>query len=180
MKLLLPILLALVGLVGGAGAGWYFKPVPEPEAVACLDADGHETEDPAACAPPEEEDGHETAGHETKVDASGPDASQYITLDRQFIVPIVSDDKVTAMMVLSLNLEVAPGKMESAFRNEPKLRDALLRALFEHAYTGGFNGDFTAERTVRELRKNLLAAGRGVIGPDLRSVLIADMIRQEQ
>ena len=178
MKLLLPILLALVGLVGGAGAGWYFKPAPEAEAVACIDAEGHE-QDPESCASPE--GAHEEAEHDTgHAPASGPEASQFITLDRQFIVPIVSDDKVAAMMVLSLNLEVAPGKMESAFRNEPKLRDALLRALFEHAYTGGFNGDFTAERTVRELRKNLLEAGRAVIGSDLRSVLIADMIRQEQ
>lgn len=179
MKLILPIVLALVGLLGGAGAGWYFKPGPEPEATACLDAEGHETDDPEACVPAAEEEAHEEA-HDAHAEPEGPDASQFITLDRQFIVPIVSDERVTAMMVLSLNLEVAPGKVETAFRNEPKLRDALLRALFDHAYTGGFNGDFTAERVVSELRRNLLAAGRGVIGSDLRNVLIADMIRQEQ
>jgi hypothetical protein len=173
MKLLLPILLAIFGLVGGAGAGWYLKPIPEPVAEPCLDAEGN-PQDPAACAP--EIDPHAVEHAPTE----GADASEFITLDRQFIVPIVEDDTVAAMMVLTLNLEVAPGKMERAFRNEPKLRDMMLRALFEHAYTGGFSGDFTAEHLVRELRGNLLAAGREVIGSDLRNVLIADMIRQAQ
>jgi flagellar basal body-associated protein FliL len=174
MKLILPIVLAVLGLVGGAGAGWYFKPAPPEEHAACRDAQGHETTDPDACgAPPEP--AKKSGAHEDP-----KEASQFITLDRQFIVPIVSENKVSAMMVMTINLEVGPGKMENAFRNEPKLRDALLRALFEHAYSGGFNGDFTAEHVVRELRKNLLAAGQGIIGADLRSVLIADMIRQEQ
>ena len=173
MKLLLPILLAIFGLVGGAGAGWYLKPIPEPVAEPCLDAEGN-PQDPAACAP--EIDPHAVED----APADGPDASEFITLDRQFIVPIVEDDTVAAMMVLTLNLEVAPNSVENAFRNEPKLRDGLLRALFEHAYTGGFNGDFTADHVVRELRANLLKAGREILGSDLRNVLIADMIRQDQ
>lgn len=177
MKMILPILIALLGIVGGAGAGWYFKPAPPPELVACLDAEGRETTDPAICTP---EAGTLAAGEPELAPPVGPDASQFITLDRQFIVPIVSEDRVSAMMVLTLNLEVAPGKMEQAFRNEPKLRDALLRALFAHAYSGGFSGDFTAVHVVRELRANLLKAGREVIGSDLRNVLIADMIRQDQ
>jgi hypothetical protein len=176
MKLLIPILLAVLGLVGGAGAGWYFKPMPVPEVEPCLDVDGHEL-------PPEEcavADDAMDPGEPEAAPMDGPDASQFITLDRQFIVPIVAEDRVSAMMVLTLNLEVAPGRVERAFRNEPKLRDALLRALFEHAYTGGFNGDFTADHVVRELRANLLKAGREILGADLRNVLIADMIRQDQ
>jgi hypothetical protein len=176
MKLLIPILLAVLGLVGGAGAGWYFKPAPIPVAEPCLDDDGRELPADACAAVQEDAD----PGQPEAAPAQGPDASQFITLDRQFIVPIVAEDRVSAMMVLTLNLEVAPGKVERAFRNEPKLRDALLRALFEHAYTGGFNGDFTAEHVVRELRSNLLKAGREIIGSDLRNVLIADMIRQDQ
>ena len=173
MKLIIPILLAVLGLVGGAGAGWYLKPAPEPVLEPCLDEQGNE-QDPELC----------TAEHDAQAEddgyGEGTDNSQFITLDRQFIVPIVADDRVAAMMVMSINLEVAPGSVETAFRNEPKLRDMMLRALFEHAYTGGFSGDFTAEHLVRELRGNLLAAGREVIGNDLRNVLIADMIRQEQ
>jgi hypothetical protein len=145
--------------------------------ITCLDGDGKETSDPAICSP--EPEGL-AEGEPAESPATGPDASQFITLDRQFIVPIVSEERVSAMMVLTLNLEVAPGKMEQAFRNEPKLRDALLRALFAHAYSGGFSGDFTAVHVVRELRANLLKAGREVIGADLRNVLIADMIRQDQ
>lgn len=171
MKLLIPILLALVGIVGGAGAGWYLKPAPPEAEGICRDSDGTVIEG-TDC-------GADIAGP-IAAPADGADASQFIMLDRQFIVPLITDDRVSAMMVLTLNLEVAPGRAESAFRNEPRLRDALLRALFDHAYSGGFSGDFTAEPVVRDLRRNLLDAGRQIVGPGLRNVLIADMIKQEQ
>ena len=48
MKMLLPVLLALVGLVGGAAAGWFLKPAP-PVEDACVDENG-EALDPEACA----------------------------------------------------------------------------------------------------------------------------------
>jgi flagellar basal body-associated protein FliL len=171
MKIVIPILLALLGFVGGAGAAWFLKPPPEPEAEVCLDEHGQEMTGEACAADEEAEDAHAEEEHAD---------SEFVQLERQFIVPVVSEDRVSSMMVLSLNLEVEPGTVEAVFQKEPKLRDALLRALFEHAYTGGFSGDFTAEHVMRELRRNLKTAAQGVVGPTVRDVLVSDIIKQDQ
>ena len=176
MKKLLPVLLAIVGLVGGAAAGWLMKPAPEGEAAPCLDAHGNPAP-PETCAAAEAD----RLGEPYEVAVIDPkDASEFITLDRQFIVPVVTEDQVASMMVLTLSLEVAPGHVEDVLSREPKVRDALLRTLFEHAYTGGFTGDFTAENVMRDLRRNLLISARKVAGPDVRDVLVVDILRQDQ
>jgi hypothetical protein len=71
------------------------------------------------------------------------------------------------------------GQKEQTFAVEPKLRDAFLQVLFDHANTGGFDGVFTATNVMRSLRAALLdAAGTAV--PDLvRDVLILDIQRQD-
>jgi hypothetical protein len=172
MRIVPPILLALLGFVGGAGAGWWMAPAPAtgPD-DACVGPDG---------APAPDADCPDAPRADPGAPASESDDSEFVSLDRQFIVPVVSEDRVASMMVLTLSVEVAPGHVESVFQKEPKLRDALLRALFEHAYTGGFAGDFTGERVMRELRRNLLIAARGVVGDDIRDVLVADIIKQAQ
>jgi flagellar basal body-associated protein FliL len=175
MKIVIPVLLALVGFVGGAGAAWFLKPPPEPEEEVCLNEEGEEVSG-EACPKEGEEDAHAEEAADEHEEAK----SEFVPLERQFIVPVVSEDRVSSMMVLTLSLEVEPGTVESVFQREPKLRDALLRALFEHAYTGGFTGDFTAEHVMRELRGNLLKAARAVVGPNVKDVLVADIIKQEQ
>ena len=129
MKKLLPIILLILGAGGGVGAGLYLRPPPaehEMAAEACADGDAH-------CPPPDtgghaEEvapagDSHsvaDTSGHgdapaeassgghgEAEANASG--GPEYVALQRQMIVPIVSDDKVISLVVMSLSIEVAAG-----------------------------------------------------------------------
>jgi flagellar basal body-associated protein FliL len=175
-KVLIPAAMAVVGLVGGAAAGWMLKPPPPPP-EPCLDTHGVE-QPPEACAPPAK--AQEATGDGYAEDGDPANASEFIPLDRQFIVPVVSADKVSSLVVVTLSVEVAPGHVEDVMAREPKVRDALLRTLFEHAYTGGFQGDFTAAHVMRELRKNLVAAVRKIAGPDVRDVLVTDIMRQDQ
>jgi flagellar basal body-associated protein FliL len=175
MKRLLPILIALFGLVGGAGAGWWLKPPPAPEAEPCLDAEGHEQE-PDPCAADEAAD---EEALEAPYDGDYAELSEFVELRRQFIVPVVSQSEVASLVVLTLSLETEPGKVEPVLAREPKLRDALLRVLFDHAATGGFFGDFTAEPVMRDLRRNLRKAARLVAGPAVRDVLVTEIMRQD-
>lgn len=181
MGKLLPVILAVVGLVGGAAAGWLMKPPPPVEATPCLDAEGREVppEKVAEVCPPEAGTA-EPAGEEEPPAPDPAAVSEYVKLDRQFVVPVMKDGAIDALMVLSLSVEVAPGTVEAVLSREPRVRDALLRALFDHAYSGGFDGDFTAEYVMRDLRKGLLKAARSVAGPDVRDVLVADIIKQQQ
>lgn len=193
MKLLLPILLAIFGLVGGAAAGWLMKPPPPPEAGACAaPAEGGDAADHAeaeAAGPPGEEGaaaedcpppGADEAAKAEEDHADPATDSVFFEFGRQFIVPVVSDEKVAALMVLTLSVEADPGTANAVYAREPKLRDALLRVLFDHAATGGFLGDFTDKRVMRDLRDNLRAAARRVAGDIVRDVLVIDINRQDQ
>jgi hypothetical protein len=178
-KILIPAVMALLGLVGGAAAGYFLKPAPEPAAPEpCLD--DHGVEQPAEVCVEAEAAAHAPTGEGYEEGEDPENASEFVKLERQFIVPVVSDDKVASLIVATLSVEVAPGHVEDVMAREPKVRDVLLRTLFEHAYTGGFAGDFTAAHVMRELRKNLVAAARKVAGPEVRDVLVVDIIRQDQ
>lgn len=167
MKKLLPILLVLLGLGGGAAGGYFLRPEPEPEATA--EEDGATV---ATCAPTGD------AGAEI---AETPDAAaqvEYVKLNNQFVVPVMNGGDIRSLVILSLSVEVEAGQAEVVYTREPKLRDAFLRVLFDHANTGGFDGSFTESGTIESLRRGLRAAAREIIGPTSRDVLILDIIRQ--
>ena len=94
-------------------------------------------------------------------------------------MPIVEDGVVSAMVVLALSIEVEPGKKESVFLAEPKLRDAFLQAMFDHANIGGFSGNFTSAQSLRPLREDLVRRAKQIIPSIAKDVLIMDIVRQD-
>jgi len=199
MKKLLPIILLLIGAGGGVGAGLFLRPVPSaPEmAAACAEGDEH-------CPPPAAEHGEEVAseghgeappashdapsghgaapaeasGGEHGEEPAGAGGPEYVALQRQMIVPIVSDDQVISLVVMSLSIEVEAGFSNDVYDREPKLRDAFLQVLFRHANTGGFSGDFTSGEKMADLRRALNSAAVQVLGPAAIQVLVTDILRQ--
>lgn len=160
MRRILPIILALLGLGGGAGAGFFLRPAPDPG-------------DQPAAAEHEAELGEEEGGeHED----GGP---EYVKMNNQFVVPVVEKGRVAAMVVLSLSVEVEAGNTEAVYQREPKLRDAFLQVLFDHANVGGFGGSFTDGTNLLTLRTGLKEAGGLILGPAIRDVLITDIARQD-
>lgn len=190
MKKLLPIILLLLGGGGGVAAGFFLRPAPaDPEMMTEV----HCAEDDAEC------DTHPTEGHEEDAemaddghgeeaadDGHGAEAApesgsgpEYVALQRQMIVPIVSDDQVISLVVLSLSVEIEAGFITDVYDREPKLRDAFLQVLFRHANTGGFNGDFTSGEKMADLRRALNSAAAQVLGSIAIQVLVTDILRQE-
>ncbi len=164
MRKLFPILLALLGLGGGVGAGLMLRP-PAEEVVAS-----------SPC-------GNGTAGSETDHSTAPQDgevpAREYVKLNNQFIVPVVTSGKVEALVILSISLEVTTGTSEKVYLLEPKLRDSFLQALFDHANSGGFDGAFTNSNTMEVLRVALIEVARKSLGSGLSDVLIVDIVRQD-
>lgn len=157
MKKLLPLVLALIGTGIGAGAGIFLK-APEGEITA-----------EATCPEPEK----------TVLQAVSEAERSFVRLNNQFVVPLVERNRVNAMMVLSLSLEADGGVSESIFGIEPKLRDAFLQVLFDHANMGGFEGNFTSSDAMDILRRSLLNTAQSLIGTGVYSVLVTDIARQE-
>lgn len=172
MKKLLPIILALIGLGVGAGAGIALKPDPVMEA--------HGDDSECVCAEPVEVDTHETVALETLDSHGNPvSAFEYVKLNNQFIVPVVEHGKVVALVVMSLSVEVSTGGKEVVYQREPRLQDAFLRVLFAHANTGGFDGNFTSDTKMSDLRGELLEAVTEIIGEYALNVLVTELVRQD-
>ena len=117
-----------------------------------------------------------SAGHEPDETAQ---EREYAKLNNQFIVPVVEDGAVAALVVMSLNLEVTVGGRAAVFAAEPKLRDRFLQVMFDHANTGGFSGNFTTGTKMRALRNELLRVAQEVLGTDATDVLVIDLVRQD-
>ncbi|MGR3821063.1 flagellar basal body-associated FliL family protein [Salipiger marinus] len=176
MKKLLPVLLALFGTGAGIGAGLMLAPAPPmEEATEVEPATGEEghAEDSHA-APPAKEDAHAEDGH-----AAEGTTSEFVKLSNQFIIPVVGQQRVSALVVLTISIEATAGSTEVIYAQEPKLRDAFLRALFDHANIGGFDGNFTEAHRMDVLRRILFESARNALGPRVIDVLVTDIARQD-
>lgn len=104
---------------------------------------------------------------------------EYVKMSNQFVIPVVEGGRVAAMVVLSLSLEVTAGSTEAVYAIEPKMRDALLQVLFDHANAGGFRGAFTDAANLVLLREALKETAFKA-APDLvTDVLIVEIVRQD-
>lgn len=168
MKKLLPVLLVLIGLGSGMGAGFFLRPQPEDHALA------NPCGEPGVDAMTAEETGqNEPASDEAQT------TQEYVKLNNQFVVPVVTNDLVDALVVMSLSVEIAEGQTEAVYKREPKLRDSFLQVLFDHANMGGFAGEFTNANNMDVLRAALTETAQGVLGGAVSGVLITDIARQD-
>jgi len=159
MGKILPVLLALIGLGAGIGAGILLRPEPENElANACGEVPPPKT---------------------NVLSAPVALAHNYVRLNNQFVVPVVQGGRIKALVVMSLSVEVVAGNTEAVYQREPKLRDAFLRVMFDHANSGGFDGSFTSNGNMTHLRSGLLQAAKNVLGAAATDVLIIDIVRQD-
>lgn len=182
MKLLVPVVLAVAGVGAGVGAGVFLRPgvdavAPEASAAEAQAPSGGKSE---ANAPHGAKAGGTAAAAAGGTVHGGGGSAEYVQLRNQFIVPVLHGSRVTSLVVLSIDLEVAPAQSQAVHRYEPKIRDAFLTVLFDHANTGGFEGNFTSNKAMDMLRGALREAGQKAVGNQiLTDVLITNIIRQD-
>ncbi len=159
LKVLVPSVLLLIGSGVGIGAGLALRPTPDPTESGQAEL-------------------NETA---KQVVSEDPDpVMEYAKLNNQFVVPIVKDRKVVALVVMALSVEVPAGGKEVVFQHEPKLRDSFLQVLFDHANVGGFDGAFTSVENLAVLRRGLKEVAQKDLGEEsVGDVLILEIARQD-
>jgi hypothetical protein len=174
IKKLLPLVLLLVGVGAGVGAGVFLRPdaIGDPAAVDTADDDAGTVE----------EDHREKTAVSEHADSEHEKVgtTEFAKLSNQFVVPIVKGDRVIALVVLALSIEVSEGMTETVSLREPKLRDSFLQILFDHANVGGFEGNFTDTQVLGRLRAALKEVAERDLGKDIaRDVLIVEIARQD-
>ena len=97
---LLPLILPLIGLGAGVGAGFALRPDAPVQAAT----DAAETVD-------------ETAAEATDAPAepAPPDSQtppEYAKMNNQFVVPVLEGGRVVSMVILSMSIEIPPGGAE--------------------------------------------------------------------
>lgn len=167
IRMLLPVLMAIVGTGAGVGAGMMIAPVPNADTTQAASGTA------AAPTEPPRADGTTAPSNE---EASPPD---FVALNNQFVVPILEGERIAAMVVLSLSVEVTQGDTQTVYEHEPKLRDGFLQVLFDHANRGGFDGEFTNANSMDVLRRMLAEVARDLLGPVVKGVLITEIARQD-
>lgn len=182
VKKILVILVPLLAFFGGAfGGDLLHSGKQTAKSVATAGGDSAETGETAAEADHPEASAETGATSSEGHGESGGDAAlDWYKFPNQFFVPILRNGTPTAVMVLSLTVEMPATSRSVIETQEHRLRDSLLNALMIEANTGGFDGNFTAEPAQQRLRAALLIAAQKTAGPAVKRILIEDIGRQEQ
>lgn len=169
LKKILLLLVPVIAFVGGTLGGTILKP---PAAVSDTEQEVEKTKDAEA-----QGSGTHAADDKSTKDKEGGEAA-WFKFPNQFFIPLMRNGQVSETMILSLAIEMPAEATERIQAQEYRLRDALLRALMIHANTGGFEGNFTTDVQMNELRSRLVAAAKDAAGDDITNILIEDIARQ--
>ena len=180
LRKLTPLLIALFALVAGFAAGRLYAPAFQTAKAEdpASGEDGHAREGGHAQSAG---GGHAGAqdGAESSAQA-GEDNAEFVKLSTPFVIPVIEGGRVTSLVIVSLSIETPAGQTEQVYAREPKLRDGLLQAMFDHANAGGFRGDFTDIAQMNGLRRILLEVAQTALSRDLiHNVLITEILRQD-
>ncbi|WP_170790096.1 flagellar basal body-associated FliL family protein [Ruegeria lacuscaerulensis] len=174
MKKLIPVLFLLAGLGVGVGAGLFLAPsdAPAQEGKEYASAEKEPKDKKAKDEKPKPK------FKTSEKDDKSSDV-EYLKLTKQFVIPVVEAERISAMVTMSVSLEAKPGMTDTFYAIEPKLRDRFLQVLFDHANTGGFDGNFTTSENLDTLRKSLLEVAQKDLGKEISNVMILSVNRQD-
>jgi len=167
MKKIIPILVVLFALAIGAAAGGGVR----------YALGGGEKQDETQEHPADkhaEKSGGSGNGH-----GAAEPAAAFLKFSRQFITPVISGGEPVGMMVLDVNIELDPSISQSAYGQEPRLRDAVMGILLRQSANGKLRELFRDPTILDETKADILAASRAVLGDGARSVLILDIGYQQ-
>lgn len=172
MGKIFPVLLMIVGLVGGGSAGYFMQPEPA-EMIPCEETNGKAQEEDQCVEISSDTESVKSSGN---IETS---SLGYVKLTKQFVVPVLKENRVTALVVMSLSIEITDSMSEMVYDKEPKLRDSFLKVMLAHANSGGFEGQFTTGEPMKDLRGSLQEAAQEILGYDVTDVLVTDILRQD-
>ncbi|MFP7569303.1 flagellar basal body-associated FliL family protein [Marivita sp. S2033] len=162
IKKILPLISLILGLAAGGATAIVLAPTAQDTAVEGGEA-AHERNDVQAG------DDHGSTASDTEI----------VKLPNQFVVPVILDNRVRAMVILTVALEVEPDQADQVRTLEPKLRDIFLAELFDLAALDGFRDELISRKTLELVKASLTQRAKDVLNHRNVRVLVTDMARQD-
>lgn len=197
-KILFPLFLMLA-VVGGAVAADFMRSQGDTtsgheagksdkvkhEKKASKDKkDSHgKSKDDGHSKPKKEKKDKKSKGHgksDGKDASHGGDTVSYLKFKRQFVVPVMDKNKIEALVIMNLNIELDKHAPSNVYNMEPKLRDAIMRELLALSSDDIFGENLTSAESYQTLRSTLLRASKSVVREGVKDILILDIARQDQ
>lgn len=182
LKLGFPALIGAAALLGAAGgAGLKLGHVGRGAALEAESA--HSATANGASSPATKADKivDDKAGEKKKNDGkrgTADAAPSFFKFSRQFVAPVIRDSGPQALMILDVMIELSPEDDEGLYANEPKLRDAVLRALLAQSGKGELQAMLTDPALLESTRAAVLQNVREVIGDRAQAILLLDVAYQ--
>lgn len=182
MKQIVPSIVALLAISAGGGGAYFLKSgsSPSPVPAAEHESDGQESDEHAAPKKEKrakkEKDSH---GKSDKHGAADSGEVTYYKFTREFVVPMIEDDRVQSLVILNLNLEVDTSISQELFSKEPVLRDNIMTTLVKLSSGGRTLNSITDVDNYETLRAMILTNLQNEIPNGIHNVLILDMARQD-
>ncbi|MCI4643361.1 MAG: flagellar basal body-associated FliL family protein [Hyphomonadaceae bacterium] len=190
MKHIITAIIAVICIVLGGFGGHFLKSSSgggESHASSSHDEGGYD--DGHGDSSHGGDDGHGSASKSSGHGASssggeygntGPSGNvSYFRFSREFVVPVLKDDRVASLVILNLNLEVDSGASSHLFSIEPKLRDNIMATLIGLSSEGDTFDHITDVESYETVRSMVLMNLRKAVPNGIHNVLITDMAKQD-
>ncbi|MEL6687540.1 MAG: hypothetical protein AAFP97_07950 [Pseudomonadota bacterium] len=162
--LILPVLVS-ISAAGGVFAANMLNGGSQPAAAPASGGDAY---------------GAEASAKDASATPEKTDTSDYMRFKRQFVVPVMRDQAVEALVLLNIGLDIEESKRDEIFKKEPRFRDSFIRELLQLSNDGYFNEEMTSPDTYEVVRETLLRSARTVQEKGVNDVLILDFSRQDR
>lgn len=175
------VLIAVFAAAGGFG-GQMLKgdgTAKDSHAVEKEEADhggGHGKEDAGHGDSHSKKKKDDHGGGHGKADVSG---TQYFNFSREFVVPIMKQQRVDSLVIININLEVESSVMDKMFSIKPKLRDNIMTTLVELSNDGKTLVEPTNVDSYETIRSVILSNLNSVVASGIENVLIMDLAKQD-
>lgn len=187
MQNIITAIIAIACIVAGGVGGHFLRsmggsaPAAEKHAGEKAD-DGHsEKKDEHAKKPEKKTDKKGAKGGDShgKSGSGAQGGVIYFKFSREFVVPVVSQGRVTSLVILNLNLEADAAMSQKLFEMEPKLRDNIMTTLITISNDGKTFESMTNVENYESIRSMVMMNLKSVMATGVHNVLIVDLAKQD-
>jgi len=189
---ILPAIIVIAGAAaGGFGAQMFNSSSGSAETVK-EKADDEKSHDKKDDHGKEDKDSHgkkDSHGDKKKDSHGGKDKKgskassssdvMYHRFSREFVVPIMRDNRVRSLVILNLSIEADSSLSSRLFSEEPKVRDNIMTTLIMLSNEGDTLEDFTDIESYETIRSMILKNLDSIFAYGIHNVLIMDIAKQD-